>query len=91
MTRCTVTLSSTQPHATGMIVFISPAVQDILGYTAVELFNQPLATILHPACHAAFEQHVQRCIEIQVRYGQLKCRLTSCPLAWLAHGSVFAV
>jgi hypothetical protein len=51
----------------GIIVFISPAVQDMLGYAPTELFNQPLASILHPDCHGIFEGHVQRIMEIQFK------------------------
>jgi len=51
----------------GIIVFISPAVQDMLGYAPTELFNQPLASILHPDCHGNFEGHVQRIMEIQFK------------------------
>lgn len=46
---------------------MSPAVQDLLGFTPTELFNQPLATVLHPECHATFEAHVQRIMEIQFK------------------------
>ncbi len=39
----------------------------MLGYAPTELFNQPLASILHPDCYGSFEGHVQRIMEIQFK------------------------
>eukprot|EP01138_Halocafeteria_seosinensis_P007475 gb/GECG01007641.1/.p1 GENE.gb/GECG01007641.1/~~gb/GECG01007641.1/.p1 ORF type:complete len:401 (+),score=49.82 gb/GECG01007641.1/:1-1203(+) len=51
----------------GIIIFASPACEEVLGYSQKELFNRPLAAILAESFHQDFEAKVRSMIKIQTQ------------------------
>lgn len=51
----------------GIIIFASPACEEVLGYSQKELFNRPLAAILAESFHQEFEAKVRSMIKIQTQ------------------------
>jgi PAS domain S-box-containing protein len=49
----------------GLIAFVSPSCQALLGYRPDELFDRPLSSVLAPECHEDFELHIQATMSIQ--------------------------